>query len=573
MTRNRRHILVLLIYLAFFSLLFLQYPLKNCLPGNYDAWMQLVMWKTLLTKLQSLFSGEFLGTFFYPAENVFYYGETSLITTAIFGACKILGASDLWCCYWMIVLVFGGAAWGVYILAGNYTKDAGGAFFAGFAYACSNFLFGGIDDAPIYCALTTGLALHFFLKYIHENQPKHLVWMAVIGGLEAYVSVYAFVLQSAALVLFALVYVRSWASWGKVKIIAPRVLLYGLVPLPLIAFYLYAKAYGNVYFPWPVHLVMDGTSLRPWSLFGVLPGNLLYPATTSDYVVWSHVRIMAFVGFGLWLLALLGLIKAKGRKIELVLLALFGLAFSFAVKDLNVLGDVYRLPFYYTGDDSLLNFFRVPSRFFILTSMALSILGGMGLSVVRQWFASPLMKRAVLAAFLIFHCLENTPFPLAAYPMGPMGDPPVEYKEYFQGMDDAVILDLPSTDIAVVPFEDDYLFGFNREFIYMHWQLDHRRHILNGINGYAPSFRVYFEGLTDKVFYEGNLEAFDKFRPYKLSHVVFHKDLVLKKDKGMEERLKTMPFLELKMETPRLCIFRVLPKEDAPRRDKTVNRD
>ena len=292
---------------------------------------------------------------------------------------------------------------------------------------------------------------------------------------------------------------------------------------------------------------------------GVLPNNLLYPAAESSYVVWSHVRIMAFLGFGLWILAFAGLIKGKERKTELVLLALVGMAFSFAVKDINILGEVFHLPFYYTGGDSLLNFFRVPSRFFIVTSMALSVLGGMGLSVIRRRISPPPLKTAVLIFFLVLHFLENTPFPLAAYPIGPMGGPPPEYKEYFQGMDDAVILDLPSTDIAVVPFEDDYLFGFNRELIYMRWQLEHRRHILNGVNGYTPSFRVYFERLTDEVFYKGNLDAFDKFRPYKLSHVVFHRDLVLEKDEGMEKRLKAMPFLELKMETPRLCIFGVLP--------------
>ncbi|MBI9075432.1 MAG: hypothetical protein JEZ02_08495 [Desulfatibacillum sp.] len=557
MQKNSKHALVFSIYLAFFFILFLQFPLKDCLYGNYDTWLIIVMWKTLLTKAQSLLTGEFLGTFFYPAQNVFFYGESSLITTGFCSFWKVLGLSDLWCNFLMIVFVFAGSAWAVYLLARHYIENDGSAFFAGFAFACSNYLFANMDDAPISLVLFPCLALHFFLRYIHGRERKHLIWMAVIGGLQAYLSLYTFILQSVMLGLYALIYLRHWCTREQVgKIIFP-VLWYGIIPLPLFAFYLYSRAHGSVFFPWPVHLVMDGTSLRFWSLFGVLPGNLLYPAMETNYIFWGQVRIMAFLGFGLWFLALLAIAKHQGRKAELVLLALTGMAFSFAIKSIDIGPNTYSLPFYYTGDDSLLNFFRVPSRFFIVTSLALSVLAGMGMETLRQWMPSAWMKTAVMVVFILFHCVENTPFPFRAYSYEPFGTPPPEYKEFFKGQTGNIILDLPSTDIAIVPFEDEELFGFNREMVYMNWQLEHRQHVLNGINGYVPSFRVYFESLTDRVFYEGDLEAFDKLRQYNLSHVVFHKDLVLKKDEGMEERLKAMPFLELLQETPRLCIFRV----------------
>ena len=546
-----------MVYLTFFGALFLQFPLKGCLSGNYDAWVEIVIWKTLLVKTQSLLTGDYLGTYFYPAQNVFFYGETSLITTLFFCLWKVLGLKDLWCHFLMIVFLFAGSAFGVYILAGNYTRDAGSAFFAGFAYACSNYMFAAIDDAPVFFVLFPCLALHFFLKYIREKKAGYLWKMAVIGGLQAYVSLYAFILQSVMMGLYALVYSRQWCSWEQIKKFIPPILWYGIIPLPLFVFYLYARAYANVYFPWPVHLVMDGTSLRPWSLLGVLPNNLIYPAMETSYIFWGHVRIMAFLGLGLWFLALLAITKGKGRKPELILMVLTGMAFSFAVKSMDIFSNTYHLPFYYTGADSLLNFFRVPSRFFVVTALALSLMAGMGLAVVREWTASAKIKTLLLVGFLIFHCVENTPFPMRGYPYNLMASPPPEYAGFFQGQSGNVVLDLPSTDIAVVPFEDEDLFGFNRELIYMNWQLDHRQHILNGINGYTPSFRIYFESLTDRVFYEGDLNAFEKLRPYNLSHVVFHKDLVLAKDKGMEERLKAMPFLDLTLETPRLCIFRV----------------
>ena len=167
----------------------------------------------------------------------------------------------------MVVLIFTGSAWGVYILAGNYVKDTWPAFFAGFAYTCSNFLFAVMDDmTPVFFMLPP-LSIHFFLKFVRTSDVKHLKWMAIIGGLQAYFSIYTFVLQSLMLLVVVGIHHRAWAKRELLKKVLFFAFLYCAMIIPLFAFSMYARFKANLYFPWPTALVMDGTSLHFSSLF------------------------------------------------------------------------------------------------------------------------------------------------------------------------------------------------------------------------------------------------------------------------------------------------------------------
>lgn len=559
MSKTKTHALAFFIYFAFFFALFLQYPLKNALWGNYDSWVTIIIWKSQLARAASFFSGEFLGTFFYPTQNVAFYSETLFGSTAAFGLLKLLGLNDLWACNMMIVLIFAGSAWGVYILAGNYVKDAWPAFFAGFAFSCSNLMLAVIDDTSLVFFMMPPLAMHFFLKYVRTADAKHLKWMAVLGGLQVFFSVYTFVLQTMMLCVLALVHIRTWCIKKKLRQIVFPVFWYCAIPAPLFAFYIYSSVHASVYFPWPTALVMDGTSLRFSSLFGVLPNNLVYPEAERTFIFWGHARMLAFLGFTVWFLAFFSLGKDLKKKAGLIAIALAGVAFSFVFKIIEAGGEVYHVPFYFTVDDSIFNFFRVPSRFFWLTSMCVSILAANGLWMLGKKIPSARTAKILVLAALCLHFVENTPFPLRACPYEPFGVIPSEYKEFFKDKTKEVIIDLPSTDIAIVPFEDKDLFPFNRELVYMNWQLAHRQHIVNGIGSYVPDFRVLlFERLIDKIFYEGHPKAFAELEKFGVTYVVFHKNLVLIKDRGLEERVKAMEFLKLEKETVNTCIFKVI---------------
>ncbi len=559
MQKTKIHAIVFFLYLAFFFALFLQFPLKNALWGNYDSWITIIIWKSQLARLSSIFSGEFLGTFFYPSQNTAYYGETLFASTAVFGLLKLLGLNDLWACNMMIVFIFAGSAWGVYILAGNYVQDAWPAFFAGFAYTCSNLLLAVMDDTSLVFFMLPPLTIHFFLKFVRTSDVNHLKWTAVLGGLQAYFSLYTFVLQSLMLLVVALVHIRAWAKRDVFRKILPFVAIYCAVAIPLFIFYMYARFTANIYFPWASPLVMDGTTLHFSSLFGVLKNNLIYPSANTDLIFWAELRVLAFMGFGVWMLAFVSLGRKAFSKADLVCLAIVGAAFSFAVKTVHVGSNIYELPFYYTSQDSILDFFRVPSRFFWITSMAVSVMAAAGLQQIGHKLKSPPAAKILVLAAITLHFFENTPFPLRAYPFEPFGKIPPVYKEFFEDKSRQVIIDLPSTDIAIVPFQDDDLFGFNRDVIYMNWQLEHKQHILNGVNSYIPTFRALFEKLVDETFYEGRTETFEQLRKYGVTHIVFHKNLVLEKDIGLENRVKAMPFLELVRHDDNTLIYKVTP--------------
>ena len=133
-------------------------------------------------------------------------------------------------------------------------------------------------------------------------------------------------------------------------------------------------------------------SLPPRQLFvGLLPVFGLAAPTSNEYLGW--------VGFGGLVLALVGLLF-RVRRPPVLFFALLAL-----VSFLLALGNHTPL-FHYTFQIPGMNLFRVPARWLLLTSLALAMLGGEGLSFLRQlgregWPAAGPWRRLSVATRLL----------------------------------------------------------------------------------------------------------------------------------------------------------------------------
>jgi len=594
--RVLRHLVPLLFFTLFFLSLFSQFPLDKSIPGNCDSWLVISLSNTYMDKLRACVTDEEAGRAMFPVENVLAYGESAPGSALIFIFYRLLGLNDYLAYYGYISTIFILTAFGVYLLATLYVEFRLAALFAGFAFACSNLFFAHIDDSIIFFYFLPALSIFFLVRYFREQKKEFLFISALIGGLEVYFSVYVFIYETIALMVFFVC--RFLNHPGKT---AGEVIrwcsVYGIVACPFFLYYLSVLHNLDIVIPFDPSDVITRMSLNLRDPFLILPGNLLYKGIEppSQGVYWMFVRHYAFIGWLVILMALVSLFKLNRENVQFWIIALLGifLAFGFTIQ----IGDMQiHTPYYYLYRwIPYLAFLRVTIRAYFLFSFAVSILSAMGLSLLMRWLRCTKGKSAFLlvAAVIAVHFVENTPFPLKGYPVGQYVELPEEYRAFTDGAKGSVILDLPSRfsvtysnwneEIFQEPSEFIYkkrknqpgllidrgpqifleshknLFEYNRDIIYMNWQTKHKQNIVGGINGYFPTSRVIFQR---KIMDLPKREALQWLKGQGVTHIVFHKDMVFAGEESLLDNLKGSPYITNIREGERLAVFTFVQEEN-----------
>lgn len=594
MRSHLRHLPVFLFYAVFFLSLFAQFPLNQSIPGNCDSWLVIALSNTYLSKLTAFFSGETIGRAMYPVENVLAYGESAPGSAAVFLFFKLWGLNDHVAYYGYITAIFTLTAFGVYLLCAQFIRATPPAVFAGFAFACSNVVFAHIDDSVVFFYFPAAICLCFLFSYFRHERKTHLYLAAVAGGMTIYFSAYVFAYQSVAVfvvLLFQISRRRNVRGNTLSGNLLKGAILHVSVALPFVAYYGYVLTAVDFVIPFEPAEVVSNLSLTLHDFFLILPFNPIYGgvATPEQGVHWMWIRHYAFTGGLFFSLVLVSLLRFNREKAMLLtiaaagLLLAFGPAIQFAGLSLpSPLAYVYRA-------FPMFTYLRVVIRAYFLVVMVFSILAAWGLWMISQ---RPLLKKwragwVLVGLVMVIHFLENTPFPMQAYPVGRFVSLPPEYGIFANREKPAVVLDLPARltmdyenwDETEFDRPDDHvrrdsgrsrlrvsggfrmfldshenLFEYNREIIYMNWQTRHWQHIVGGINGYFPTPRVIFQ---KKVMDLPKPPALQWLKRNGVTHLAFHKDMVLHGESGLLNGLRASPLLEPIVEGERMVVFRM----------------
>jgi hypothetical protein len=546
---SSQNIKALLFFLLFFLCLFIQFPLSQSIPGNSTTWLALAISNTYSHLISQMIRGEGLTTFFYPMKNIFAFGQGAPLLAFGFLIIKKIVLDDIWTYYFFISILFSLSAWGVYflgrVLKGNFFPSLIGGFF----FSCSNFTFANIDDPHEIFFLFPSLMMAFLFIFKESKENRYFYIAMIMGAMEIYFSVYIFFFQF----FFLLPFLKG--ELNHKKTLLKGFILFFLISLPVVAFHLYCYLKLEIINPFDPITVIKDCSLKWKDLFAPLKDNLLYGGRVQDIqnpLFWSFIRRHAFLGILFWTLGILGIIRHGKSNSFIFWMGIFGLIFS--------LGPVWEfgknlvMPsplFWFYEKIPLFIFFRVPLRAFFFTTLALSIFATLLLSQPKF---SPKTKgiNFFLIIIIFLHILENCPFPMQKFSAKNLMSPPVTLLEFFKGKKDKVILDLPAKLGIEFNRSQDILFPYNRELIYMYWQTQHLQNIVNGVHGYWPKSRIDLQTIIDKI---PNKRAFLGLQTLGITHIVFHKEMVLRDEIKILNQLKNYSGLKLEKEDEKLAIF------------------
>lgn len=595
-------------FLAFFLIFFAQLPWKDAIPGNNDYFMAILCGKIVINEIAGFLGLAAAGTAMYPAS-VLPYGETAIGISALFTVFHLLGCSDVVAGYLNLAVLFSLSALAAYVLAGRFVTSFAARCFAGFAFTCSNMAFAHLDEPYAMFYFIPLLVLNYLVRALWEDNARHVTLAAALGGLQVYFSFYVFVYQTVLLACAVLYFHLRAPRRLPVRRIAKASLLYGAVAAPLVLFYLFAKFRFNLMTPTPPQAITMLMSLSLHDLLQALPGNLLYGPSASMPLTWDVVRHQNFIGILALAAALFALFQRGEHRVVFGGMAVVGLVLAAGPMFMRGastaqnagLEDYYRAflasgiapaPLYpFSKIVPLMSFHRVPVRAYVFVLLAVSFLAAVALDVILRRVRNRRASLLIVAFFFGGHFIENAPFPLPSYPLGPLLEIPSEYKKFMEGKRDAIVLDLPSRFGMLYPNWDPALFSnprafvhadpsappltvldrssyslshlplfnYSREFLYMNWQTQHKANIVGGANGYFPVSRLVYDRWLEDLPDERVLTwIYDQGVDY----VVYHKHMLVPGEADMLPQLSQSPQLRVVFAGEQIVVFEFA----APRR-------
>lgn len=558
----KNNIPVLFGYTFFFLILFSQFPLAGTLPGNCDTLLGIALANTYFNELKAFLFDFPLGRGMFPAADIHAFGETALIPASLYMFWKLLGLDDLLAHFFYITTIFSLTSFGIYLLVHQLTASRPAALFAGFAFGCSNFMFANIDDSIVLFYFLPAISLYFFFKYTNGNKAVHLYLAAVVGGLQAYCSLYVFAYQCILLAIAVIFYWKTFCNVKALKVFLASILVYCALAAPYFLYYLTAiKSHDFSGFNPTGHELafFKLFALNKEHILSTLPLNILYGGqelARGDFRFFIDIRTRAFLGFLVLFLALIAFFKPTKQKFFFLAVGIIGLILSWG--EITIGTQVIPPPIYYLFKIiPPVEHLRVVFRAYFLTSLAVAVLSGYSLATL---FSVRLLnsKAATLLTtitLMSFHALENIALPLPSFAAESYATVPDSYLQFFQDKHLSTVVDLPSSSefLQFVDMDKD-INPYNREFIYLNWQTQHRQNTVNGLNGYYPVARLEIQKAIDSFPEEIALkEAAD----FGIDYLVFHKNLTLHGEENLLQKLTDSPNLKLLMQTEVTAIFKI----------------
>lgn len=583
-----------LLYALYFLALFAQFPLKGRLPGNCDTWYAVAFTDIYLNRVREFLGLGTYGSFMYPVENPFSYGETSLALAIVPMTFRALGFSELPAYYLFLSLLYAGTAFGAYLVATLFVRHRGACALAGLFFATCNFLLSTIDSPHTAFFGVAFASLFFFKRYLERAARRDLLLAGLLAGLQVYFSAYVFLLLGVMMGALALTHCRLLLGRpGELRRLASAAALSLVLIVPFFVFYA-TRLMGH--FSWQSQAVLfaEFNSIDPQDLWNPMPDNLIYPEgprfmqtdaralqgrlaksdpsfRTESFALlvgkrpadheeslWVSSRRRAFVGLVPWALALMALFRGfRGRRdVVALLVAGFALALGPGV---SLGGTFVPTPLYWMYEYLPgFHLFRIPGRAFALSVLGIAIAMAKGVEMLLESRAGGARwkRAAIVLGVAALVVVENVPFPMRSFEATRYLRPPEEYLKFFSGRKVGAILNLPSGIGYGLAGSADDLYVFNRELVYMNWQTYHGNDIANGVNGYIPLERIEVQKLIAALPRD---EAIEGLRDIGVDFIVFNKEMLLEGERSILLDLRRSPELECLLDGSSTVVFGVRP--------------
>jgi hypothetical protein len=598
--------------LLFFLLLFIQFPLNDSFPGNTDTYAAISFSNQYILKLKSFFSGADYGQSLYPFKNIFSSGETAIGTSLFFIMFKCLGLNDLMSYYFFISLLFSLSAYSASSFFSNFFVSKRIHFLLGLSFCTTNFIFGNIDSPHTIFFFFFFLSIHHCYGYINEKKKKRLFFSTVFCSLQAYFSIYVFLMTATTLFIILVSHLKDFSPLFKKerKFLVGNMALLAFLLFPFFNQYILKGLKQDVTNPWNYKPISELHSFNPEDLLRKLPGNLYnwkgdipiveegleelklykkygFEEYSGEFIKKDHplipkdskfhfnilaltspldkdsnklnfpfLRRCGFLGVTLYICSFFGIfVSGKRLRIFSFFLIFSGLFLSFGplIKVSNVVFPNFLYPLYQNIE--LMSYVRIPSRFFLLYQLGLFLFAG-------KFFEFLLIKKGkldlpkIIVPFLFFFIvLENIPFSFLKFKN--FMNPPKSYGEFFKDKKDSIVLNLPSNLGLYFFGENENFFSYSRESIYMNWQTYLENNIVNGTHGYIPKTRLNLQTMINKIHQEKEVDRLKK--NFNVNYIVFFKKMILSESESLilEKSLKPNSKMTLSFENDELAIFNI----------------
>ncbi len=554
-TNNEKYITYLGLYLIFFSLIFVQFPLNNSLTGNTDSWFYVAAYNLYETYLLSYLGKPPIGEALYPNGPYFMYGDPCFFGAFLYRPFCWMGMNELWAWCSMMIIVYSTNAYGAYLFFSSWAKKQVTAFWAGLAFGASVFCFGNVDSPNAFYLGTMFLCLYYSNKFLIDGKWKHLLIAVAWGASSLYFSAYIFVFQA---LLLAFLWIYYYRKVLAVQTLLPKLaialILAVVFVLPYLVGFLYAP--GGISSAWnPVDNfdIVDKLSLDLPDLVRSLEGNLVYPVLKDGLQdhPFFYAQHAVYPGVVLLVLSVIGYrVSSSSSRVWLILVLVgFVMAIGPAI---HIAGVRIPMPmeilYKYAGLDGTI---RNPVRLWYLVLIGLI---GLTLPAIDKLLEKP--KGAWILLLLAgVYVLENVPFAAPKYDATGYIYPDKGYLETLSAGNESVVLELPSAVYTRGEWPRG-LNEFSREYVYLVWQGKHGQNIVNGCNGFLPTSRLVVNDMICRMVDDDTLLPLCKL--YNVSVVVFHKNLTLPDDDvRIAAYLEQHMGLDFESETPNTIIYRV----------------
>jgi hypothetical protein len=556
-THIGKSIFFLGIYLIFFAVIFVQYPLHEALTGNTDSWFYVGAFKLYESYILSLFVDVPIGEALYPSGPGFMYGDPCFFGALLYRPFCWLGMNELWAWCSMLVVVYATNAFGAYLFFGNWAKKNLTAFWAGLALGASVFSFGNMDSPNAFYLGTMFFCLHYSNKFLNGGRWKFLMLAVLFGASTLYFSAYIFVFQ-ALLLLFIWVYYHGkvLALDGLIRKLASAIVLALFLVAPYLFGFLWApEGISSAWNPVDSFNMIDKLSLDLPDLVRTLEGNLIYPILKDGLQdhPFFYAQHAVFPGILFFVLAVVGYFTAPSRSRVWLVLSVIGFVMAIG-PCIHIAGVRIPMPmeilYKYAGLDGSI---RNPVRLWYLVLIGLI---GLTLPAIDKLLDRP---RGILLLLLVVgvYVLENVPFKAPKYNATAYVFPDKGYMDVLATEPDAVLLELPSAVYTRGEWPRG-LNEFSREYIYMFWQTKHHLNLVNGCNGFLPVTRLVLDDMLCRLVDDNTLSQLAQ--QFGVSVVIFHKNLtLLEDDKRTEAYIRNHDGLQKELETPNTIIYRIKP--------------
>lgn len=604
-TKRREYTLVLLLFAAL-AVVFtwpLVLHLHNGVIGGrgdpmLNAWI--VSWdaKTIFTNPSGLFQGNII----YPSRDVLAYSEHLFAMGLLAAPLYHLSGNPVLA--YNFLLFFGAvfSGFGCYLLMRELTSSRWAGLVAGLFFAFCPFKLSKMGHLHVFFSPFLPFALLYEYRYLRKGGKWNLVLFGAFFLAQALSSWHYLIFTSlvvALLWVWVAIFTRRREGLMRLLGAAAAIAVAAIVIVPFALPYL--RAHDRL--PGFERSLdeLEGYAATPEDFLRVLPENLVYgdaappfelPGARGENVLFSGFVVLVFA-----LLALAGLWQGRSNAAPQgarepeegggtapapggdaagerdifpfrhgALFPLLLLLLGFML----VLGPrphgIPNPPFIAMFHLGLLKFIRVPSRFYVLISLALAMLAGYG----TAWLVARLRaggggrgpRRAAPACLFLILLFElmSVNFTIAAVPVG--GEVPEVYS-WLAEQGDVRVIELPTSPLSPAVSSDRDLglaftdvLGFHEgEATIVYFSTYHWKKIVNGYSGYFPYH--YRRTITEMQGFPSQ-RTLELLRALRVDYVVWNWEAVQPhRREEFNVRLFSVPGLEMVEDFGAYTVFRV----------------